>query len=234
MAYQYTGNGWIYVESNPSENSRPSSTKPSGGSSSSGGGNTNNSASNSKVPALEDSTNYETTESSNEASKEYITLEDNVLVGDLCVVPNPNYRAKKTVLLQYLGKNLTGLYFVDTVSHTFDSNGYSQSMKVSRNGFGETIKSGSAYKDTTSISPSQGGLMNGTSDSSRPSESTPSPVPTPPPSVRTYTVVRGDTLWGIATRYYGNGSKYPVIFNANRDKISNPNLIYPGQVLKIP
>lgn len=51
---------------------------------------------------------------------------------------------------------------------------------------------------------------------------------------RTYTVVRGDTLWAIATRYYGNGSKYPRIYNANRNIIKNPNLIYPGQKLVIP
>lgn len=51
---------------------------------------------------------------------------------------------------------------------------------------------------------------------------------------RTYTVVSGDTLWGIATRYYGNGAQYPTIYNANRNIISNPNLIYPGQKLVIP
>lgn len=51
---------------------------------------------------------------------------------------------------------------------------------------------------------------------------------------RTYTVVSGDTLWGIATRYYGNGAQYPNIYNANRNIISNSNLIYPGQRLVIP
>lgn len=61
------------------------------------------------------------------------------------------------------------------------------------------------------------------------------PVERPPkPKNRTYTVVRGDCLWNIARRFYGNGSKYTVIYNANRDKIRNPNLIYPGQVLTIP
>ena len=54
------------------------------------------------------------------------------------------------------------------------------------------------------------------------------------PSVKTYTVKRGDTLWGIAKKYYGNGAEYSRIFNANRDKIKNPNLIYPGQVLTVP
>lgn len=56
----------------------------------------------------------------------------------------------------------------------------------------------------------------------------------PKPANQTYTVVRGDCLWNIAKKYYGNGSKYTVIYNANRDKIKNPNLIYPGQVLTIP
>lgn len=57
----------------------------------------------------------------------------------------------------------------------------------------------------------------------------------PAPSTnKTYTIVKGDTLWAIAKKFYGNGSKYTVIHNANKDKIKNPNLIYPGQVLTIP
>lgn len=51
---------------------------------------------------------------------------------------------------------------------------------------------------------------------------------------RTYTVKRGDCLWNIARKYYGNGSQYTKIYNANRNKIRNPNLIYPGQVFVIP
>lgn len=54
------------------------------------------------------------------------------------------------------------------------------------------------------------------------------------PSGQNYTVKRGDCLWNIAKKYYGNGSKYTTIYNANRNKIKNPNLIYPGQVLWIP
>lgn len=55
-----------------------------------------------------------------------------------------------------------------------------------------------------------------------------------PITSQSYTVVSGDTLWGIAKYYYGDGNKYTTIHNANTDKISNPNLIYPGQVLTIP
>jgi nucleoid-associated protein YgaU len=49
-----------------------------------------------------------------------------------------------------------------------------------------------------------------------------------------YTVVSGDTLSGIALRFYGDGNLWPRIFEANWDRISNPNLIFPGQVLRIP
>jgi len=51
-----------------------------------------------------------------------------------------------------------------------------------------------------------------------------------------YTVVKGDYLWKIAKKdeFYGNGFAWPVIYNANRDQIKDPDLIYPKQVFKIP
>jgi len=49
-----------------------------------------------------------------------------------------------------------------------------------------------------------------------------------------YTVRPGDTLNEIAQRFYGNGDLWPRIFEANRNQISNPDLIFPGQVLRIP
>jgi LysM repeat protein len=60
----------------------------------------------------------------------------------------------------------------------------------------------------------------------------PPPPPPPPPAPRTYTVISGDTLWAIAERFYGDGSKYQRIADASG--ISNPDLIHPGQVLTIP
>lgn len=50
----------------------------------------------------------------------------------------------------------------------------------------------------------------------------------------TYTVVKGDSLSKIAKRYYGKASRWKAIFEANRDQISDPDLIYPGQTLRIP
>ena len=53
-------------------------------------------------------------------------------------------------------------------------------------------------------------------------------------SARTYTVKAGDTLSKIAKEQLGDGSAYPKIFEANRDQLSDPDKIKPGQVLKIP
>ena len=55
-----------------------------------------------------------------------------------------------------------------------------------------------------------------------------------PKSKGTYVVQSGDCLWAISKKYYGDGSKYTKIFNANKDKIKNPSLIYPGEKLVIP
>jgi nucleoid-associated protein YgaU len=58
------------------------------------------------------------------------------------------------------------------------------------------------------------------------------PEPPPEPAARTYTVVSGDSLWAIAERFYGDGSKYQVIADASG--VPDPDLIQPGQVLTIP
>lgn len=55
-----------------------------------------------------------------------------------------------------------------------------------------------------------------------------------PPDQKSHTVTAGDCLWNIAKRYLGDGSRYPEIYDLNQDKIVNPNLIYPGQVLILP
>lgn len=54
------------------------------------------------------------------------------------------------------------------------------------------------------------------------------------PQQTTYTVKSGDCLWNIAKKYLGDGSRYNEIYNLNKDKITNPNLIYAGQVLTLP
>jgi len=56
------------------------------------------------------------------------------------------------------------------------------------------------------------------------------------PTDISYTVVKGDHLWGIAgkSQHYGNSFAWPNIYKANRDQIKNPDLIYPNQTFKIP
>ncbi len=54
------------------------------------------------------------------------------------------------------------------------------------------------------------------------------------PQATYHTVEKGDTLSKIAKRVYGNAMKYPVIFEANKPMLKNPDLIYPGQVLRCP
>lgn len=49
-----------------------------------------------------------------------------------------------------------------------------------------------------------------------------------------YTIVKGDTLSHIAKHFYGDANKYPEIFEANREVIKDPDLIYPGQRIRIP
>ena len=51
---------------------------------------------------------------------------------------------------------------------------------------------------------------------------------------RYYTVVKGDTLSAIAKSQYGNANDYMKIFEANKPMLSNPDKIYPGQLLRIP
>jgi nucleoid-associated protein YgaU len=59
---------------------------------------------------------------------------------------------------------------------------------------------------------------------------------TAPPSgkVDYYVIMSGDTLSAIAKKFYGQGSAYPRIFEANREVIKDPDLIYPGQKIRIP
>jgi len=59
-------------------------------------------------------------------------------------------------------------------------------------------------------------------------------VSTPEPEARFYTVKKGDYLSKISKEVYGNATKYNIIFEANKPMLKNPDLIYPGQVLRIP
>ena len=76
--------------------------------------------------------------------------------------------------------------------------------------------------------PDFSNVIGGSSSTARP------PAGTPPPAPRMYTVQKGDSLWKIAKKHYGDGNEWARIHEANRDVIENPDLIQPGWKLRIP
>lgn len=80
-----------------------------------------------------------------------------------------------------------------------------------------------------------------TSEPAPPAASAPAPVEPAPvaqpsaPADDSYTVMRGDHLWGISAKgsIYGDPYQWPLIYRANRDRIEDADLIHPGQVLSI-
>lgn len=97
----------------------------------------------------------------------------------------------------------------------------------------KTIKVETEAKKTTAAVTQQTQQTNKT-ETKKTATVTTTRAATTAPKATTYTVKKGDTLWGISKKYLGNGAKYNLIFNANKGKIKNPNLIYVGQVLTIP
>jgi len=77
------------------------------------------------------------------------------------------------------------------------------------------------------------------SDTTKAEEVVEKPVKTPPPIVSTtkpltHVVQKGDCLWNIASNEFGDPFKWTKIYEENKDKINNPDLIYPNQEFKIP
>jgi nucleoid-associated protein YgaU len=86
------------------------------------------------------------------------------------------------------------------------------------------------YPDMPAAAPAQAAAP--TVSSAQPSASSPAdPVVD---AVQTKRVATGHTLWALSKSYYGDPTRYPVIYEANRAQIHNPNVIYPGQVFVVP
>lgn len=91
--------------------------------------------------------NRVTTTTKTKSDKEFIEVEVSTLEGTISVAtPNPSLQAKKTIKLTGLGKALTGLYYVEKVENSFDQNGYTQTLTVSKTGFGDSLKPGNVSK----------------------------------------------------------------------------------------
>ena len=152
--------------------------------------------------------------------------EVNTLEGDVTLrEPDLSIEPQKTIRLEHIGSALTGLYYIEEVSIEVSANGVTQSLKLSRNGFTDTIMMNNAVAPT---------------DKSRvkiPGSSAPERVPqarAPEASSKIYSVKKGDSLSSIAKSKYSKESQWTKIYEANKSTVKNPNLIHPGQKLIIP
>ena len=150
------------------------------------------------------------------------TLEGNVTLRE----PDLSIEPQKTIRLEHIGSALTGLYYIEEVSIEVSSNGVTQSLKLSRNGFTDTIMMNNA------VAPTDKSKVN-IPGGSAPYEKVPQ-AKIPEKSHKVYAVKKGDNLSSIAKGKYGKESQWTKIYEANKSKIKNPNLIYPGQKLIIP
>lgn len=207
MAKQYQGNGqWVDVTVNDRP-SRTSSTPPKA---------TTTTPPSNEVKKTETGVDAK-------AKKEY-TKAENVLKGTLTVVPDPTLKAKQTVMLEGFGGLLSGLYFVDRVTHTFSNNGYAQSLEVSRNGFGNSLKKAMVTQPIPTPPPD-------TRDDAR-AES--KPAVQPKVETKTHTLRSGDTLWSLAVKHYGDGTKWTKIAEANGIKQGEERRLSVGREIKLP
>ena len=150
--------------------------------------------------------------------KQYNTITYNTLSGTLNFIANEHtikLRAGDTVYLKGFGNYLSGYYYVQDITRTISSNGLALSATVFKTDFGDSLKT---RTNGNYIDKKASAEYTYSSDN----------------ALRTYTVKKGDCLWNIAKKFYGKGSEYKKIYDANTNKIADPKRIYVGQVLVIP
>ena len=197
-------------------------SNPSSGNSSNNSSN-NSSSSNSSGNNLTSSTS-DSNSSAGSVEQKYNTIEINTLEGTLNFIVTKQtikLKAGDTVKINGIGKHLSGSYYVKDITRQISSNGYSHSATLIKTDFGNSLKtvSNTSAKDNNTKKDSSKKVSSSSSSKS---------------AQRTYTVKKGDCLWNIAKKFYGNGALYTKIYDANTNKIANPNLIYVGQVFVIP
>ena len=194
-----------------SSSSDSTSSSDSSSSSSSGGDNLTSSTSDSQS-------------STGSVEKQYNTIEINTLEGTLNFIVTEEtikLKAGDTVKINGIGKYLSGNYYVKDITRQISSNGYSHSATLIKTDFGNSLKTVSKTSANNNTNKESTKERVSSSSSSKSAQ-------------RTYTVKKGDCLWNIAKKFYGNGALYTKIYDANTNKIANPNLIYVGQVFVIP
>lgn len=183
----------------------------------------------------DDSDNLTTSNSGKDSSagkteKQHNYIEMNTLSGTLNYIVTKQtikIKAGDTIKIKNLGKYLSGKYYVKDVTRQIGSNGYSHSATLIKTDMGATLKPRTKSKDTKcklkKVSSSKPRIVNSALRSSAVKNS----------AIRTYSVKRGDCLWNISKRYYGDGSLCTKIYDANTNQIVDPHSIYVGQVLII-
>lgn len=124
------------------------------------------------------------------------------------------------------GVVLLGLFVVPHLRGLFGS----ASAPAGTSGPGPAVSDGSA----TPMSSSGPGDSTQPPPAPAPTPTPSAPPPAPQPAYRTYVVQHGDTLWGIAARFLGNGARWPEIYKISHLRSGDPNLIYPGETVNIP
>ena len=226
-SYTYDPATGKWTKSYPESSSTTSSNNTSNTSSTTTTSNTTSSGSNLT------SSNSDKNSSTGSVEKEYNEIQVNTLTGTLNFIVTEEtikLSAGDTVKINGLGNYLSGKYYVKDITRQISSSGYSHSATLIKTDFGSSLKVSSSTsakktKDTTTTKKTTTEKKTQTTVSSSTQAST---------AKRTHTVVWGDCLWNLARKYYGNGALYTKIYDANTDKIVNPDLIYVGQVLVIP
>jgi LysM repeat protein len=133
--------------------------------------------------------------------------------GEAVFYPGTRIRSTQVVTLKGLGNSLSGKWWVNNVTYQIQGGGLSVQANLIRDAFGKDTP------EETSQNP----------DADRKAEITPEIDTT---NQQEYVVKDGDSLWMIALRFYGDGSQYIKIAQANN--ITNPDIITPGTILVIP
>ena len=212
MSRQYLVNGkWEVISNHPPAGDRKAvtkSSKPNGGSSS----NTPKSPPKPQPTPTPKDSRGDTSSVTKEANKQYKDGE-NILEGDLTVrVARPKLKAKQTITLSGLGETLSGLYYVETVTHEFSGTGYNQSLSVKKNGFGESLQ---VPKD-------------------EPRKEIKKEVASSKPSGNEHTIKKGDTLWALSVKHFGTGTRWTEIAKANNIPPGGERKLQIGQKIKLP